>query len=536
MANNVSADRNGGMASFVYNGVRYNKKIEPQDGARVAELKDKYLQRYVDNAKKQGKNTIPAAVARAAETKAIAQERQERLKRAVDGVQSKNSDKKLNDDGSPNPTVSNGGVASGDPGISQRRTQPANELKGAAKADPTATRDNPYVTTDDQANDKVAALAEDLNKRMKNGDSDKLGSGWVDRKFATPGSDKDFLEKTVELAFDTAGTSPQEDQIVNFFSRHDRFERTMAPVNAEFAGYTFFTRPRLNLSINNLVADDKFASMRTTDTAEFAFAIKCFLDTQFCKDEAIASTCPLIDTSNPFNTLLCNALQSLTGFNDPILETETSNGGFYQEDQTVVIGGDRLTKTYELNAQFRDIPGGPVAAMFDYWCQYMANLQDGTFVQYGDAIDANRLDYTISIYRFLTDRTRRYITKWAKATGCFPLSAPVGVPFNKNQGEHFVTAAKEFSVMFKVNRLEYNKPIIISEFNTLVRRYAGWGESSPKNMPQRQAYLQRPYNNFSGLPYIRISESRGYEMVFLKSDSQNVNTQGGGSLPNLKQI
>jgi len=139
-------------------------------------------------------------------------------------------------------------------------------------------------------------------------------------------------------------------------------------------------------------------------------------------------------------------------------------------------------------------------------------------VQYADAIDANRMDYTVSIYRFIMDRTRKTITKWAKCTGCFPVNAPVGVPFNKNQGEQFITSADNFSIVFKANRLEYNDPIIIHEFNMLVRRYfnhaSGDNDTLMGDNSALYAYGYTAQNNFWGIPYIRNGE-HGYELVWL---------------------
>jgi len=209
---------------------------------------------------------------------------------------------------------------------------------------------------------------------------------------------------------------------------------------------------------------------------------------------------------------LCNAVKSVSGFNDPTLVTETTEGGFFSEDQTYVIGGDRMARTYDINCMFRDYPGSPILALIDYWCQYMANLTDGSMQQYSDAIDANRIDYTVSIYRFLMDRTNRNITRWCKCTGCYPVSPPSGVSFNMNEGEFMVNSAAELNVPFKANRIEYDDPVILKEFNMLVRRYGG---SAIFGGEKVAAFDQLPQNNFSGIPYIRPG-SNGYELVWLR--------------------
>ena len=399
------------------------------------------------------------------------------------------------------------------------------------------------------------ALADQMNEMLKDylksswGPSNKFGrtsvtrldAGFVMRQlptFVNPGdNNEEFLKQMVELAFDASGFGSQESQIAQFMSKHDRFFRAMVPKNPVYSGYTFITRPRLCLADFNLIGHRKFAAMRTTKYNSIPFALRCFLDTEYCMSHyAESSACPFIDVENPFLVCVGNALQSISGYVDPSVITETSEGGFFSEDQTVSIGGERMLRTYDLNLQLKDIPGSPISALFDYWREYLTNLGDGSMMQYADAIDANRLDYTVSIYRFLTDRSKRYITRWCKCTGCFPISAPTGVPFNMNQGETFVQAAGEFSIPFKVNRIEYDDPIILNEFNKLVRRYNNWGkQQTMKN--SKYAFAMHPVNNFAGVPYIRPTEV-GNELVFLqRDDSRNeIVTEKGTAMQGLDLI
>lgn len=507
------ANSSDSQISFIYNGATYTKDIGAVNQGRVEALKAEYLKQYGDAAK-DNPNLEAVALSRAKN-----QEHAERVKKAMDEFHQDNSNI-LDHDGSPHFTKPNGGMETGDPGISQRRTKTAEEPKGVKKVAGTDHADQ-TVMTDAEGKKAVATLADDINKMLDDTDGSLYKKGWVNRKFEILNKSETFWAQAIDLAMQSKGAGNPQTQIAQFFSRFDRFGNSMVPQNSEFDGYTFITRPRCNLSLTNVVADDKFSAMRSNDPREYpyVYAIRCLLDTRFAARDQNSHGCPFFDPSAGYNTLLFNSIKSISGFVDPVLEVETSQGGFFSEDQTYVIGSDRLAKTYDLQLQFRDIQGGPVAALFDYWCQYMGNLQDGTMVQYGDDIDANRIAYTVSIYRFLTDRSRRHISKWAKCTGCFPVTAPCGVPFNKNQGESLIEAAKEFSITFKCNRIEYNKPVIISEFNTITRRYAGWDSAAgPKGVGSHPAFAPRAQNNFSGLPYIRIGE-RGYEMVMLKHDS-----------------
>ena len=382
---------------------------------------------------------------------------------------------------------------------------------------------------------KYACLADALNdmaSQIETATHGNVGSrrdrGYVTRKIPK-NTEKPFLDQVVEMAYETTGAGGQHTQFAQVFSRHDRFQRSMIPKNSVFSGFTFFTRPRLCLRDYNICADRKFSILRTTDRTSVPYAIRCLLDTQFASDDQDADKCPLFDKNNPFLVPLCNAVKSVSGFNDPALVTETTEGGFFSEDQTYVIGGDRLARTYDINCMFRDFPGSPILAIVDYWCQYMANLTDGSMQQYADAIDFNRMDYTVSIYRFLMDRTNRYIARWSKCTGCFPVSPPSGVVFNLNEGEFLVNAASEINVPFKANRIEYDDPVILKEFNMLVRRYA----KDDIINGGLKAFSQVAQNNFSGIPYIRPADNMfGYELLWLSRNKVGENPifTGGANL------
>lgn len=460
---------------------------------------------------------------------AASKERAERVKSAQDKFMQMNASA-ISKGEAPNEVIPNGGVASGDPGISQRRTEPDPKMRGVkdVTADSGVTPPTAEVVTDQNRLDSLPSLVDTLNSLVHEHDK----RGYVTRAVKQAGTGN-YFDDVVDLAYQISGHGHQDAQIAQIFHSIDRYERSLAPKNVEQTGYTFITRPRLNLSDVNLAADRRFTGMRSGNVNDVAFGLRCMLDTQFCRDNlAMAQACPLIDVQNPFAVLLCNALTSISGYNDPILATETTDGGFFQESQTYAIGGDRMARGYDFTLTFRDYPGSPVAAAFDYWYQYMMNLGDGSMIQYADAIDANRLDYTVSIYRFVVDRTRKVITKWSKATGCFPTNAPTGVPFNKGQSESFVTANDNFSINFKVNHVGYtNDPLIIQEFNILVRRYLA-KKSSDMNY---KVYTSEAQNNFTGIPYVGIGDF-GYELMFLHNDEsvELTSNSPGGTVSSLR--
>lgn len=332
----------------------------------------------------------------------------------------------------------------------------------------------------------------------------------------------------ITLASKTMGQSSQDNVLQSFLSCLDRHGSLYVPPPSMNYGYTFITRPRLNMSIGNLRQSPFMTTLATLDENSVPFMIRALLDTRMSRGLGIlgqnidseteafayaAMHSGLVQPKNPFFTPLCNGLKGISGFPDFTLETETTEGDFYSSDFTFAKGSDMNMRTQELSLEFKDIHGCIILSCIYYWIMTIALQARGVMMAYQDDIYENRLNYTVSIYRFVTDQTRRNILWWAKATGCFPKSAPVGALFNVSQDEVTIAAAQNFSVPFTANKVEVNNPAIFMDFNALMDRYwwdvgHTWQDidvTDPKD--STSAYSLRSStvsadNNLIGMPYI----------------------------------
>ena len=495
----------------LHGGITYQVPIAPQNTARVRQIYDKLAKD--ERANVWDGQPLDAEDKRRLMSEARAQELSERENAAASAFKAAHPIASDVSDPQADTKKANGSN-DGPVGLSQRRLTPVTSLDGFVPTNQRYIDDaNAHVMTNEQRDALVPALAEKFRKAL----AEKTKPGGFVHKPIVPRSDGQFGDKLVDMAFQAAGLGKQHSQISNFFREHDRFEQALTPPSDDFVGFTFFTRPRLNLSDVNLMGDRVFAPMMTTRVTDAAYAIRCLLDTQFCDDNAEqAQTSPLVNIRNPFNTLWGNACRGISGFQDPQVSVETSNPGYFGEEQTTAIGGDENNKTIDITCNFRDTVGTPVAMSFEWYRKYLVNLGLGNFSQYAKDIDANRLGYTISIYRFLVDRTWKTITKCAKLTGCFPAHSPIGVIFNKNSGERRVTALDEFSITFKCNHVDLVDNIVFHEFNMLVRKFTGVNKYK-----QLQAYGYEASDNHAGIPYIRVGP-HGNELVFAKFDNDTI--------------
>ena len=343
-----------------------------------------------------------------------------------------------------------------------------------------------------------------------------------------------YAQKVLSESYRLMGHGSNTNILQNFLSRLDRHGTVIVPLNSLNHGFTFITRPRLNLSGANLRQHPVLATLNSMEENSVPFMIRGLMDTRLCGGNPLfrgrmasydglneetqefankVGKSGLIDALNPFFTPLCNGLKGISGFPDFNLSTETTEGDFHSGDFTFAKGSDMNNRTQELSLEFRDVQGSVILSCMYYWCLYIALQAKGVVMSYPDDIYEQRLNYTVSIYRFVTDETRRHILWWAKATGCYPKSAPVGAIFNISQGETTVSSAMNFSVPFVANDVKVNDAGALLDFNLLMESYCPDITNSNifVDVNSDAAY------NFMGLPYI-ISGKTGLELKWRTSN------------------
>jgi hypothetical protein len=144
----------------------------------------------------------------------------------------------------------------------------------------------------------------------------------------------------------------------------------------------------------------------------------------------------------------------------------------------------------------------------------------GVIMPYMEDIESRRMGFTSSIYRFVLDPSKRYILKWAKATGCFPRSVPLGAYFNYDSSSNHVESSMNLAIPFTVaGRVEFLDPIILKEFNMVVENRCpgikGWTVAT-----QEQWTLL----NHQCIPYIDTEKGNNEITWRYDSSSEAVNT------------
>lgn len=102
------------------------------------------------------------------------------------------------------------------------------------------------------------------------------------------------------------------------------------PINRDYYGLAFFTKPDMRMTAENLARERIFAPLLTKRANSLPRAIRASLDWRHTFHGENSYPCPLVDPKQIFIPLLSNQLISMSGWQDVELPTFTSEPGVYE--------------------------------------------------------------------------------------------------------------------------------------------------------------------------------------------------------------
>lgn len=329
------------------------------------------------------------------------------------------------------------------------------------------------------------------------------------------------LEEQLERVYESTPLGPIHSNLVNTVIGINHRQIPLAlPQNKSKFGLTFFTRPRCNLTRNNIRTLRQMYPLLNTRNTSIQRIIRCYLDpvsgnpnigkgpsnatTGQREDRIETVTSPYVDASMVFIPLLTNLCVSLGGWQDIVAETRTTPEGHYREAHSMIDSSVQVRSVFELSATFRNVPGNPVTLLFYYWLLYASAVFEGTtLIPYGDSIYEMEIDYNTRIYHLALDQQGRYVEHILATGASFPLNAPVGALGNYDANQPFNDSQDNVNIRFQCIGMDYNDPITVKEFNAAVVLLNGW----MKDDVREKYYIQIPFEllnffNMRGYPQI----------------------------------
>jgi hypothetical protein len=318
----------------------------------------------------------------------------------------------------------------------------------------------------------------------------------------------DTVPEIISKVFRTSSAGPLDDAIGNnFYGINHRQTPAAIQINKDYYGLTFFTRPDLNLSDVNLRTVRQFTPLLNLESKSIQRIIRCLLSPRMATDSP-AVTSPFVDPTMAFIPVLTNSLLSMSGWPDLNAPTYTSPEGIYKEAFSMIDGIVQNYETFEITANFRNLPGDPITLMFMTWLHYASRTYLGEMVPYPDKIVRNEYDYNTRIYRIILDPSKRFIQKIGACGAAFPTSCPIGAAFNFEAERPLNQGMDQISITFRAMGAMYNDFILYDEFNRTVQDFC------PAMHPKyRKDYFKKvelaalPLFNNRGQPHLNLATS-----------------------------
>lgn len=260
----------------------------------------------------------------------------------------------------------------------------------------------------------------------------------------------------------------------NLYGFNHRQVPSMVPSNKDTYGFTFFTRPQLNLQSPNIRNERRFYPLLSQNPLSIQRFVRTILDPRlqhgydFGNDKVPAINCPIVDNNNAFIPILTNNLNSISGWPDITAPSYTSKPGLYNEAWSIVDGLTRNYESFDIDASFRNTRGDPIMYLCYIWTHYQSLVFEGKLSPYVDFIIENEIDYNTRIYRLVLDSQKNTVTKIAATGAAFPISVPTGSFFDYNNEKPYNDQNKDITIRFRCLGVDLMDDILIHEFNETV--------------------------------------------------------------------
>ncbi len=299
----------------------------------------------------------------------------------------------------------------------------------------------------------------------------------------------------------------------NLFGINFRQTGNAVPRSKDMYGFTFFTRPQLNLSRINITNYRGFYNLLTNNPTSYQMFTRMMLDPRLGFNGGTNGgglKSPFIDNENPFISILTNNTVSLSGWPDLSVPTHTSEAGLYGEEHSFVDGVTNHFESFDMDVTFKNTKGNPLIYLFYIWIKYESLVFEGILNPYLDMITENEIDYNTRIYRVILDQQKRYVTYIAATGASFPVNVPTGNLFDFNVDTPFNTKNSEINIRFRslgftafedILKLEFNKTLAIFNpgMKKVLKSDLADGSDSDKARDDGTVVYR-----ISGCPYVKV--------------------------------
>lgn len=259
----------------------------------------------------------------------------------------------------------------------------------------------------------------------------------------------------------------------------------MMPMSDNTIGLPFVTRPRLNLTDDNISRSEKLVSLYGVGQYSVGAYVRAMLDERWA-----ASNNPIgFDNNFPFITCLTEYIKTSTGFGDLQMRIETSEPGLRDQVYQRVASKLEENGQYTVNQTYFNPKPSLIQAIFQYWEDYISEVVSGDR-QCGPRdryLVGNRIDYDCRIYHLIMNKDSMFLEHIFATIQSIPNTYPSGSIANIDNTAASIRGEgqDEFSVQFSSVGMRMDEWGLIQAFNESMFLY------NPRLMPDvRRTYFR----------------------------------------------
>lgn len=304
---------------------------------------------------------------------------------------------------------------------------------------------------------------------MVNNSSMDYSTAAMDRAVETISNNRNFESIMRNSTINTGTMNPNTVYWSSAYGVNYTSKQTPTQVAKENIGYTLFVKPTMNLSYDNVRRSRLLLPIATAQDPSWMSMWRCYLDSfahmGYQMQPSIRSK--LVNPLSPFMPLLSNELVSITNFPDRTMDIFQTQEGRHREATIMADGIYDISNVYSLNATFKLLPGNPILYGFCNWLCYIAQVYEGIIRPYRLNDIQNRMDYTTSIFRIITDETRQRVLRFGRTGYAIPTNCPEGAAFSYEANTPYLSASSQVDIQFMCSGWVTNDVGYIHDFNRL---------------------------------------------------------------------
>lgn len=330
----------------------------------------------------------------------------------------------------------------------------------------------------------------------------KTESDEMHSRFLSTGSVLPSNDTTVDDIFRELGFGSNKSRLTSLVWGFDHESiGTNLDLPRDEYGMVFFTKPRLNLSYDNLFMDRVLSPMASRNPLSVPRIVKAYLDPVSAIVGKLGS--PIVDNNNPFISILSTACTSLSGWPDLYAKTYTSKPGLYGQTWSKPDGPAKFYEAFPITGTFNSGISDIVGEIFHKWVIYSLLVNDGTVQPYIDYIISNRMDFNTRIYVIVLDSQRRYVKRVTCCGAAYPQFTNTGMDGNYTRDSPFKEENQQIQIQFTAMGAFYRDMIAAYAFN---RSVVDWMPAMHDKYRKAQMVQLKP-------PYKRQMNNMGYPRI-----------------------